>query len=144
MDKKQAVVIERLRGHSLDACAATASCSKAYASQTVNAEIRRLERGDIAGNDEDHVKAYRRYRAEKTQAEAQLRRLDCREREGELISLDSINEQFSLIARHLRNAQKQLDKDFGVEAGNIVRDALRAATREHERIGKPKEALSGR
>ena len=72
--------------------------------------------------------------AKRQMLEAQRTKLNIDRLQGSLIPIESIQEQFSLIARHLRNAQKQLDKEFGVEAGNIVRDAIMAAEREEALI----------
>ena len=127
--KKKQIIIMRLRGGTLEQCASVAGSAKSYCSKVLNAYISQIEAGLMEDFDEspDPVLRWQIARADEKEIEVQrLRR--------ELMPVAIIKDQCARIAKHLTDTQKQLDRAFGVEAGNMVRDALQAAKREEDRI----------
>ena len=74
--------------------------------------------------------ALERYREER----AQLARLDRLEREGQLVSRDSVRQGLAQIAGLLRTAGESLQRECGSEARLILDEALDDAGREIERL----------
>lgn len=127
--RRKKIIVARLRGGDLATCAAVSGTAKSYCSRVVNAYIEKVEAGITEEFDEDvdPVLRWQIARAEKHEIEVQ-------QLKKELMPVSIIQDQCRRIAKHLRSAQKQLDKTWSVEAGNIVRDALKAAEREEQQI----------
>lgn len=63
-------------------------------------------------------------------ARTELAILELRERQGEVIPREEVHQSLSRIAAIIRGAGDVLEKRFGPEAANVLRDAIREMQRE--------------
>jgi hypothetical protein len=67
------------------------------------------------------------------EAKANLAELDLQERKGELVPRDEIREGLGRFAARIRGAGDLLERQFGPEAAEILREALDDCTLELDR-----------
>lgn len=128
-ETKRKIVVARLRGGAIKDCATAADCAQSYVSKVLTAFILQVEGGHAGDlpDGPDPVLRWQLARAEKVELEVSAMKRD-------MFPVAVVRNQCQKIGKHLRDAQKTLDKLFGVEAGNIVRETLTAIDREERQM----------
>ena len=128
---RKSIIIARLRGGTLEECGKTCGTTKQFADKVIKAFIQQVDAGMVADMPDgvDPVLRWQIARAEKNELEVLKMR-------GDLKPVEVVRQQCQKIADQMRAVQIRLDKQFGEDAGNMVRDALAAMFRaEKELIG---------
>ena len=126
---RKSIVIARLRGGSLEDCGRTCGVTKQFADKVIKAFILQVDSGMVADMPDgvDPVLRWQIARADKNELEVLKMR-------GDLKPVEVVRQQCAKIAEQMRSVQIRLDKQFGVDAGNLVRDALASMARAEKEL----------